>query len=494
MGTDDFQRKVNRILKPGHRPWSCITDEKLLKAVAAWNWLQEYCNNRAVYDEGNVGIGGSTLSRLLRRLTVAHKRSVNCFYAMMGNYTYAGLGVQLSSFSDEGRQHFTFDYAHRRFEFIYVTDPLDWEIVPFQAVRLQGRGVVMQQNGDHLPLIRDTLCQKNHDLSEVDLVTICKCLHVQPAIPAGSDPDTTLEAIAKHFCATDDGQSAAVQNELQLYMRPWACNIDDAADDDDDDLLSDPIVEAVFDELNDDDKGEFPEIREAKVKRKIKEKLGAWHDELAKLAAKKKKKRKKQSGEGNATKKPKKGKSAAKAKAAAVDGHELPLADDEAFSCDPEVEADAAKAAAKVDGDAQPLADEKALSRDPGVEAADAALDALGGYSPTSPDEDDDMAAPVHDEPPPPLPPPAESNDSDSDSSSSSSSSSSSGSSNSSTASRAKPDGKVHNYGNCTEYDMVNCHRCGELAGRFKLNRNAGNPDGETWVFMEFSAKDRHTA
>ena len=84
----------------------------------------------------------------------------------MGNYTYAAMGVQLSSFQDGGRPHFTFDYTHRRFEFIYVTEPLDWEIVPCQAVRLRGRGVVMQQNGDHLPLIRDTLCQKDHEILE----------------------------------------------------------------------------------------------------------------------------------------------------------------------------------------------------------------------------------------------------------------------------------------------------------------------------------------
>ena len=79
MGTAGFQEEVNRILKPGYKPWKSITDESLLKAVAAWNWLQEFCNNRAVYDAGNVGIGGSTLSRLLRRLTVAHKRSANFF-------------------------------------------------------------------------------------------------------------------------------------------------------------------------------------------------------------------------------------------------------------------------------------------------------------------------------------------------------------------------------------------------------------------------------
>ena len=465
LGTDDFQGKVNRILKPGYKPWSSITDEKLLKAVAAWNWLQEFGNNRAVYDGGGVGIGGSTLSRLTRRLTVAHKKSVNCFYAMMGNYAYAAMGVQLSSFDDGGRQHFTFDYIHRRFEFIYVTDPLDWEIVPFQATRLPGRGVVMQQDGEHLPLIRDTLCQKDHDLSEVDLVTICKCLHVQPAIPAGSDPETSLAAIAKHFCATDDVKSAAVQNELQLYMRAFECNIDDAADDDD--LLNDPLVEAVFDDLADDDKGEFPEIKEAKTKRKIKAKFGAWHDELEKQAAKTKK-RKKKSGEGNATKKLKKGKAAAKAKA---DADELPLAD-----------ADELPAV-----DAQPLADDK----DPAVEAADAAIDALGGYSP-SPDQEEDIASAVHDDPPPPMPPPAESDDADSDSSSSSIASSRS--SNSSTASRARPDGKVANYGNCTEYDLVHCHFCGEVAGRFKLNTNPGNRDGETWFFMDFSAKHGHAA
>ena len=55
---------------------------------------------------------------------------------MMGSYTYAAMGMQMASFDDGGLRHFTFDYALRRLELIFVTDPLDWMIIPFHATRL----------------------------------------------------------------------------------------------------------------------------------------------------------------------------------------------------------------------------------------------------------------------------------------------------------------------------------------------------------------------
>ena len=72
-----LQERVNRILKPGYKPWASITDESLLKATAAWNWLNEFFLNKAVYDENGVGIGGSKMSRLMLALTVARKISAD---------------------------------------------------------------------------------------------------------------------------------------------------------------------------------------------------------------------------------------------------------------------------------------------------------------------------------------------------------------------------------------------------------------------------------
>ena len=443
----DFQNDFNRILKPGWKPWKSITDEALLKATAAWNWLLEFCVHKDFYDAQGVCIGGSLLSRLMLPLTVAYKRSEDCFYAMMGSHKYAAMAMRLFSFNDAGCRHFTFHHATRRYEFIFVTDPLDWDIVPFQAVRLPGRGIVMQQDGDPLTLIRHTLRQPEHDLSEDDLTAICKCLALEPAVPADSDLDIKLQAIAKHFCGTDDINSEDVQSELALYDHAFACADDDA----DEDLLSDPLVEAVYDDLCDEDKGEFSELGAAKVKRKLNAKFGAWHDEVEKQALAKKntkKRQKKESGEeeGSATKKAKKGRKA-KAKANAT--------------------------TSAVDEDEPPPAAEAALP-------SQAATEAMA--------DDDQAAAPAGGPP----------DDADSDASDASTSSSSSsllsGSScpRSRSPSPAELEGKVHSYGNCTGWNVINCVFCSQVAGRWKHSENYGLRDGPTYLFEDFSAKDGH--
>lgn len=510
----EFQKRFNRILKPGWKPWKSITDETLLKNVAAWSWLQHYCDNRALYDLNNVGIGASKLSRLMCPLTLAHQISRDCVYAVMGSYTWAALGMQMESFDEGGFRHFTFSYVLRRLEFIFVTDPLDWMIVPFQGTRLPGRGIVMQQDGESLPLIRHTLQQKQHALQDSDLVAICKLLNLETS--ANSDIEDRLLALAKHYCASDDATSEAVQNELALYMHVFGCDEDETKKAEDaEDLLQDPLVEAVYDELGDDDKGEFPEIKKAKQKRKLKEKFGAWHDELGNQATKKKKKQdgKHKSEKTGAGAKAKTGKGKAKAKAQAPAG-------DEPLSGHPEVDAANAALDAALD-EPEDTHDDVTMHVD---------HDDLPEYY--SPDGDDPALDPTS----PPLPPPAlnppaalddaavaaeavaaapaaaaevvdggEATDSEStkksSSSTSKSSSSSSSSSDSSSSDRssrspspAKLDGKIHSFGFCTGWELVKCEHCGEIAGRYKFSEDYGARDGETWIYCEFLANCRHTA
>ena len=540
----DFQNDFNRILKPGWKPWKSITDEALLKATAAWNWLLEFCVHKDFYDDRGVCIGGSLLSRLMLPLTVAYKRSAGYFYAMMGSHKYAAMAMRLFSFHDAGCRHFTFHHAMRRYEFIFVTDPLDWDIVPFQAVRLPGRGIVMQQDGDPLTLIRHTLRQPEHDLSEDDLTAICKCLALEPAVPADSDLDIKLQAIAKHFCGTDDINSEDVQRELALYDHAFAC-----ADDADEELLSDPLVEAVYDDLCDEDKGEFAELRLAKAKRKLKAKFQAGHDEVEKQALAKKntkKRQKKESGEeGSATKKAKKGRKAkakANATASAVDEDEPPPAAEAALPSQAATEAMAppgegsatkkakkgkgkgkakgkAKAKAKanatasaVDEDEPPPAAEAALPSQAATEAMAGEPVPVGDAPPPSPAPADDdapglagaavaaeavAAAPASSQAAAPAGGPSDDADSDASANASTSSSSSSSSSGSSCSRSRSPspaelEGKVHSYGNCTGWNVINCRYCSQVAGRWKHSTNYGLRDGPTYLFEDFSAKDGH--
>ena len=92
--------------------------------------------------------------------------------------------------------HFKFHCSHKECEFVFLTDPADWEAIPYIATRLPHHGIVMRQTGQALPLIRHALCQQENALTEDDINKCAKILKL-----AQSDTlKGNFAAIAKHFC------------------------------------------------------------------------------------------------------------------------------------------------------------------------------------------------------------------------------------------------------------------------------------------------------
>ena len=61
----------------------------------------------------------------------------------MGNEIFAAIGLRLHPFDFDGAAHFKLHASHKTCEFLYITDVLDREAIPFAAVRLPGHGIVM---------------------------------------------------------------------------------------------------------------------------------------------------------------------------------------------------------------------------------------------------------------------------------------------------------------------------------------------------------------
>ena len=222
---------------------------------------------------------------------------------------YAALGMRLTQFEVGGIQHFKFTRV--QLEFLYVTVPTDWEVIPYEATRLPSVGIVMAQSMAPVPLMRHALSQKLTSLTEADFERCAKSMNVETRPPDHSVTET-LAALAKHFCGTDD---QAAKLEADLYLKCYM-----ARDDTDDQLLGDPLLEAVFENMDDEDKGEFKEIGLAQKKQKTRAKLNAWRDTLNQEASGEPATKKRRLGRGKA-------KAKAKAKAGAPDPAGAPPAE-----------------------------------------------------------------------------------------------------------------------------------------------------------------------
>jgi hypothetical protein len=246
-----------RMMKPGVRPWPALTEDNLNKAAAAWSWLHKYFELRE--REVDVSIGSGRLSKLLQPCTIARRISDQAIFATLGNALWAGLGMPLTRFEANGQMHSKFKRAP--LQFLHVYDPSDWEVLPFLVIRLRGHGLVMQDRGGPVPLMLNTLRSRFHMLTAPDIERCCE--HLGAEVHHGIEEG--LEALSKCFCRGDNfcGPSEAGHVIKQYFFRNTS----------DEDLLKDPLVEAVFDDLDPDDKEEFKSMQEARKKQRYKRAL-----------------------------------------------------------------------------------------------------------------------------------------------------------------------------------------------------------------------------
>ena len=133
----------------------------------------------------------------------------------MGNFLFAALGLRLHPFEVEGALHFTFTFDAKP-EFLYVVDPMDWEAIPYTATRLQGHGIVMRQSAAQMPLMRHSLRQELHSITEDDITECLKRLDIELTPPNNKTSDMFL-ALAKHFCGAEYAQV-----EADMYEKSYA--------------------------------------------------------------------------------------------------------------------------------------------------------------------------------------------------------------------------------------------------------------------------------
>ena len=141
---------------------------------------------------------------------------------------------------------------------LHIVDPSDWRVLPWKAARHCDHGVLLKQCGDPISLLRHCLGNKN-SLHCDDLLMCAAHLGIEVKEKDTSDAKAIIDLLCRHI-APDD------QTYVEAVQKCWG----DAGISTEEALLKDPnwnLMEAVFEDMDPEDKGEFPEMRKA-VKRK----------------------------------------------------------------------------------------------------------------------------------------------------------------------------------------------------------------------------------
>jgi hypothetical protein len=130
----------------GKRDWRPCTEEGSHLSQAAWHWL-------CVRNGRQIDL--ALFSRLLFPQLLARSTESGQVYGSMGNASWGGLAWPvLVAGSSDGAQVFIFDKT-KGVEWVHVTDPSQWEVIPRAATFSPAGGIGMKQPAEACALIRN---------------------------------------------------------------------------------------------------------------------------------------------------------------------------------------------------------------------------------------------------------------------------------------------------------------------------------------------------
>ena len=246
-------------MKPA-KTWNTINEDTLQRAAAGWVWLNSYMDGRGASLPIDIRIGDAMMSKWVPPCVILHHNVADGpTIASMGNRTWAALGVPLQEMEINGVAHYTFN-LRAGVKWQHILDPEQWNVLPFIAWRDEVHGVLMKAAGTPQSLPKHCLLSKGVNLlTAEDLQRLVKHLNLpQPdsGDPAETDPPqltSMISALAQYFCL----EVADCLANFQEREETADC------------LLHDPFAEAVYQDLDPDDKLEFADFGQSLKQRKI---------------------------------------------------------------------------------------------------------------------------------------------------------------------------------------------------------------------------------
>ena len=245
------------------KTWKTISEVTLRTDVAAWTWLQS--GHTLASAEQAVSLRAAKFSKLAQPEMLLRRVSDGNHYLCLGNAVWAALvwpsevlgmwygNMRVLRLDPRGAA-----------EFVHIVNPDEWEEVPFEALRLDvaiapTHGIVMRQSKGRQSLIRACLERKEHGLGFEGLQELAKHLELPCA---NVNSVQLLKTIVEKVAGDDESWAKRV---LALDNQVEGSTVASMA--------RDPLVEAAFDELPDEDKADFPELKSVFRKKRVRQRL-----------------------------------------------------------------------------------------------------------------------------------------------------------------------------------------------------------------------------
>ena len=233
-----------------NKTWLTLSEETTNKAAAAWAWLRTYVAQREAGVDTHVD--SARWSRFMPKAVVVLRG--DDAWVSFGHQTWAFLAWPLRRSVIDGCAHYHF-VIPGAVTWHHVTNPEDWLIAPFVACRSEA-GIGFKQTAEAVSLAKHCLLTSCNKLSFEDLV-MCAAFYTDEQVSESSSVDALCDILGRHFGPDDPGTPEKIK---ELYFQREG----------DPPVLEGPLVEAVYDDLDPDDKTEFPEVGEAIKKRRLK--------------------------------------------------------------------------------------------------------------------------------------------------------------------------------------------------------------------------------
>ena len=174
-----------------------------------------------------------------------------------------------------GKTAATFAYHHEDpVDWLHVTDPSEWKVVPTSAFVLADTGVVMRQIAEPVFLMRHALTTYANELNLQDLL---QCARFENDVDVPEETTSTKDVCTIIGKLMDPDDPANSVGEVIYTSFTSEANVSSAFDD--------VMVEAVFEDFDAEDKNEFPEVGKAIKDRKIRQRCAEYkRNQTRKLA------------------------------------------------------------------------------------------------------------------------------------------------------------------------------------------------------------------
>ena len=232
------------------KTWASWSEDTIQKAAAAWHWLHYYVRERGASLPPNCTIGIARWSKLVLPETLLFDVEGERYFASLGNRLWGALASPLRRFQqahDDGHGYY-YTFTDSAIEYIHIVDPSKWKTIPYRACRLELHGVVLKEIGAGVGLIKSSL-MSSHKFTQKDLQMFAALYELDGK--DSNDAVFLLDILGNHLKGGEDEESYP-----DLIKRRYTASTCEVAM-----LLKDPLMEMVFEDMPDDDKGEFPEIK-----------------------------------------------------------------------------------------------------------------------------------------------------------------------------------------------------------------------------------------